>query len=96
METFVVLTKLTAKGKHIVKNNPEEIKISTNAVSRLGGEIITQFALLGPYDFVTILRAKDEHVVYKLTSEIGALGTVETLTMPAITIDSFINDIKGN
>lgn len=95
METYVVLTKLTPKGKHIVKNNPEEIKISTNRVSRLGGDIISQFALLGPYDFITILRVENEHAVYKLTSEIGALGTVETHTMPAITIDSFINDLKG-
>ncbi len=95
METFVVLTKLTAKGRHIVKNNPEEIEISTKAVRHLGGEILTQFALLGPYDFVTILRAENEHVIYRLTSDLGSLGTVDTLTMPAITIDSFINDIKG-
>ncbi len=96
METFVVLTKLTAKGKYVVKNNPEEIKMNTKAVNLLGCEIITQYAVLGPYDFVTIIRAENKHVVYRLTSEIGALGTVETHTMSAITIDSFINDIKGN
>ncbi len=95
METFVVLTKLTPKGKHIVQNYPEKIKISENEITRLGGEIVMQFALLGPYDFLTILKAKNEHVVYSITSEISALGTVTSISLPAVAIDSYIDFIKG-
>ena len=95
METFIVLTKLTPKGKYIVQNYPEKIKLSTNEINRLGGEIVSQYALLGPYDFITILKAENEHVIYKITSEISALGTVESISMPGISIDKFTEIIKG-
>lgn len=40
------------------------------------------------------IRVKDEKAIYKITTEMGALGTVNTMTLPAISIDAFINDIS--
>ena len=95
MKTFVVLTSLTDDGRKMVQNNPDKIKLSPESVERRGGEIIEQYALLGLYDFITILRVKDEQAIFRITAEMGAMGTVKTITLPAISIDAFVHDISG-
>jgi uncharacterized protein with GYD domain len=95
MKTYIILTTLTEEGKKRVMSSPEKMKLSAESVEHRGGEIIEQYALLGPYDFLTIIRVKDERAIYRITSEMGALGTVKTVTLPAISIDAFINDIQG-
>lgn len=95
MKTFIILTSLTDDGRKMVQNNPGKIKLSPESVERRGGEIIEQYALLGIYDFITILRVKDEQAIFRITAEMGAMGTVKTITLPAISIDAFVNDISG-
>lgn len=94
MKTYIILTTLTEEGKRWVQNNPEKMKLSPESVEHRGGEIVEQFALLGPYDFLTIIRVKDEKSIFKITTEMGSLGTVKTMTLSAISIDAFINFIS--
>lgn len=95
MKTFIVLTTLTDDGRKMVQNNPDKIKLKPESVERRGGELLEQYALLGEYDFITILRVNDERAIFRITAEMGAMGTVKTITLPAISIDAFINDIAG-
>lgn len=95
MKTYVILTTLTKEGKKMIQNNPEQTKLSPASVEHRGGEIVEQYALLGPYDFLTIIKVKDEKAIYRITAEMGAMGTVNTITLPAINIDAFIHDVKG-
>jgi uncharacterized protein with GYD domain len=60
-----------------------------------GARVRAQFALLGPYDFVTILEAPDNETVSALSIEMGARGSVQMMTMPAIPLDTFINRLGG-
>jgi len=46
---------------------------------------------LGPYDFVNILEAPDNKAVSKVAMELGARGTLQTLTMAAMTVDEFVS-----
>lgn len=94
MKTYVILTTLTEEGKKRVQNNPDNMKLKPESVEHRGGEIVEQYALLGPYDFLTIIRARDEAAMFRIASEMGAMGTVNTMTLPAISIDAFINDLK--
>jgi uncharacterized protein with GYD domain len=96
MQTYIMLTTLTEEGKKLIQNHPEKTRLSAESLAHRGGELVEQYALLGPYDFLTVLRVKDERTIYRIATEIGALGTVKTLTLPAISIDAFINDIKGS
>jgi uncharacterized protein with GYD domain len=47
--------------------------------------------VLGPYDFVTILEAADNETVSSISIEMGARGSVQMMTMPAIPLDTFIS-----
>ncbi len=95
MKTFVILTSLTDDGRKMVQNNPDKIKLSPESVERRGGEILEQYALLGIYDFITVLRVKDDKAIFRITAEMGAMGTVKTITLPAISIDAFVHDVGG-
>ena len=92
MKTFVMLTNLTGEGVKTVKEHPERIKQVNKEVEHLGAKIITQYGLLGPYDFLTILQTEDEKSMYKIAIELGARGTLETTTFPAIPIDELIRE----
>lgn len=94
MPYFVLLSNLTDEGRRTVKSKPERIKEVNKEIELMGGKVITQYALLGGYDFITILEAKDNETVAKISIELGARGTVQIYSLPAIPIDDFIQKIK--
>ena len=90
MATYVMLTTLTDEGRKTVKENPLRIKEVNKEVEAMGVKILAQYALLGPYDFVNILEAPDNKAVAKVALELGSRGTLQTMTMAAMTLDEFI------
>ena len=87
MATYVMLTTLTDEGRKTIKENPQRIKEVNKEVEAMGAKIPAQYALLGQYDFVNILEAPDNRTVAKLATELGARGTLQTMTMATVTID---------
>jgi uncharacterized protein with GYD domain len=87
MAYYVMLTKLTDEGRKTIKSNPKRIQEVNKEVEAMGVKILCQYFLLGPYDFVNILEAPDNKVMSKVALELGARGTVETMTMAAMPID---------
>ena len=90
MAFYVMLTSLTDEGRMTIKNNPQRIKEVNKEVEAMGVKIVAQYAVLGPYDFVNIVEAPDNNTVSKVAVELGARGTLQTLTMAAMTIDELI------
>ncbi len=91
MPLYLMLTKLTEQGRKTIKSNPSRLKEVNQEVRSMGVEIMAQYFLLGPYDFVNILRAPDEWSVARVAMELGSRGTLETMTMSAMGIDEFVN-----
>ena len=94
MGIYVMLTTLTDEGRKTIKENPERIKAVNQEVEAMGVKILGQYALLGPYDFVNILDAPSNEVVTRLAINLGARGTLGTLTMAGMTLDDFIAGVK--
>ena len=90
MAIYVMLTTLTDEGRKTIKANPQRIKAVNKEVEAMGVKILGQYALLGQYDFVNILEAPDNKAVTKVALELGSRGTLQTMTMAAMTIDDFI------
>ena len=90
MATYVMLTTLTDEGRRTTKENPQRIKEVNKEVEAMGVKILAQYALLGPYDFVNILEAPDNIAIARVATELGARGTLQTMTMAAMTLDEFI------
>ena len=94
MTIYVMLTKLTDEGRKTIKTNPSRIKEVNREVEAMGVKILTQYYLLGPYDFVNIFDAPNNETVAKIAAELGARGTVQTMTMAAIPIDNLIKSLE--
>ncbi len=95
MATYIMLSTLTSQGAETVKKDPERIKQVNREVEKMGGKIISQYAVLGPYDFITILEAPDNETVTRISLEIGARGSVKILTLAAVDVDDLIRGIES-
>ena len=84
METYVMLTKLTDEGRKTLKQNPNRIKEVNKEVEGMGGRIVAQYAVLGPYDYVNVVEAPDNRTIARVSMELGSRGTVEIVTLPAV------------
>jgi uncharacterized protein with GYD domain len=93
MATYVMLTTLTDQGRKTIKENPQRIKEVNKEVEAMGVKILAQYALLGSYDFINILEAKDNKAITKVAIDLGSRGTLQTLTMAAMTLDEFIANL---
>jgi uncharacterized protein with GYD domain len=94
MATYVMLTNLTDEGKKTIRENPERIREVNKEVEAMGVKVLAQYVLMSPYDFVNILEAPDNQTVAKVAVELGARGTLECLTVPALSLDDFIHTLK--
>ena len=88
MAVYVMLTNLTEEGRKTLKQSPDRLKEVNKEVEAMGVKILCQYALLGPYDFINILEAPDNQAIAKVALELGARGTLKTMTMAAMAIDA--------
>jgi len=94
MAKFLMLTTLTDEGRKTITENPGRIKEVNKEVEAMGAKILAQYAVLGPYDFVNIIEAPSNEVVSKVAVNLGARGTLQTMTMAAMDIDAFIGSLN--
>jgi len=95
MAKYVVLSRLTDEGRKTLKARPERVKEVNDEISKMGAKVLHQLALLGKYDFLTVLEADDDVAVAKVMVELGSRGTLETMTLPAIPVDEFLSKLKS-
>ncbi len=94
MGTYVMLSRLSPEGVKTVKQNPDRIKAVDKEVEALGAKVLSQYALLGAYDFLTVLEAPDPETVSRVSVELGMRGSGKFETFAAIPVDDFIASIK--
>lgn len=95
MPTYIMLSTLTAEGGRTLDSNPERIKAVDREIEQLGCKVKSQYAVLGPYDFVTVVDAPDNETVAQLSINLSSRGTVKIVTLPAVAIDGLVTKLKG-
>ena len=93
MAIYVVLSNLTDQGRKTIKSRPERIREVNKEIEAMGGKVLAQYAVLGPYDFINILEAANNEVMVRIAVELGSRATVQLMTLPAIKIDEFVSPI---
>jgi len=94
MATFILLSTLTDEGAKTITSNPERIQEVNAEVERLGVKVTAQYAVLGPYDFITIVDAPDIKTVAKVSASLSSRGSIKIQTLAAIPIGEFIAGLK--
>lgn len=90
MAMYILLSTLTDEGAKTIKKNPGRIKEVNTELEALGVKVMSQYAVLGPYDFVNLVEGPDYETMARVSAELASRGSVKILTMPAIGIDEFI------
>jgi uncharacterized protein with GYD domain len=94
MAIYIMLSTLTDEGRKTLKERPDRLKEVNQEIEKMGARVVTQYAVLGGYDFVNIVEAPSNEVIARISVELGSRGTIQLTTLPAMTIDAFAQMIK--
>lgn len=94
MAIYILLSTLTDEGRKTVKSKPDRIKEVNKEIEGMGAKVLGQYAVLGMYDFMNIVEAPNNETMAKISVGLGARGTIQMMTLPAIAIDDFIKTLK--
>jgi uncharacterized protein with GYD domain len=89
-----MLSTLSESGRRVLRERPGWIRKVNGDVERMGARVVAQYAVLGPYDFVTVVEAADNATISRVSVEIGARGSVQMMTMAALPLDEFIDRLE--
>ncbi len=95
MPTYVLLTTLTPEGRHTLHKNPDRLLEVNKEVEQFGCKILSQYAVMGPYDFISIIEAPDNETAAHLAVDLGSRGSLSPLTLPAMDIGELIKKLKA-
>jgi len=83
MPYYILLSSLTDEGWKTVREKPERIKEVNKELQTFGVRVISQYAVLGHYDFVNIVEAPNNETIAKVSIELGSRGTIKIVSMAA-------------
>ncbi|MCX5814924.1 MAG: GYD domain-containing protein [Proteobacteria bacterium] len=90
MPIYIMISTLTDDGRKTIKKHPERIEEVNREIENMGAKVLAQYAVLGQYDFISILDAANNEAIAKISIDLGSRGTVQIVTLPAIPVDEFI------
>jgi uncharacterized protein with GYD domain len=96
MGLYIMLSTLSESGRKVLRERPGWIKKVNADVQRMGARAVAQYAVLGPYDFVTVIDAPNNVAISRISVELGARGGVAGMTMAAIPLQQFIDGLEAN
>ena len=94
MSLYVMLSTLSESGRKVLRERPGWIRKVNADVERMGGRVMAQYAVLGPYDFVSVIDAADNAAISRISVALGARGSVQMMTMAALPLDEFIGSLE--
>ena len=89
MDRYIVLTSLTKPGLKAVAAHQRPVGQLAAEVEALGGKLIEQYALLGDYDFLTVIEAPNNAAVQSLSFAEQGADQVTREVLPAIDLPLF-------
>jgi uncharacterized protein with GYD domain len=94
MPTYILLSILTAEGRKTVKEKPNRILEVNREIEAFGAKVLKQYAVLGPYDFVNVVEAPNNETIARISIELGSRGTLKVMSLPAVSVEEFIEKIR--
>ena len=86
MPLYIMLANYTGRGRRMGQDNPNSLSEAASAVETQSSKVLSQYAVLGRYDFVIITEAYDNHSAVRLSLELGLRAGLNIETLPALPI----------
>jgi uncharacterized protein with GYD domain len=94
MPTYILLSNLTDDGAKALKTKPKRLQEVNKEIERFGAKVTAQYAVLGPYDFVSIVECPDNETIARVSVELSSRGSVRLLTLPAMPVANFVRNLR--
>jgi uncharacterized protein with GYD domain len=95
MPTYILLSNLTDDGAKALKANPKRLQEVNKEIEKFGAKVTAQYAVLGPYDFVSIVECPDNETIARVSVELSSRGSVRLLTLPAQPVANFVRNLRS-
>ena len=89
MFTYVGLIQLTPKGRENLKKTPEYLEQFRHILEEEGGVLEHVFAMMGPWDYFTIVKYPDNETAFRVLAKLALLEVIKTETVPAEPVEVF-------
>lgn len=96
MPLYAMLSTLTDEGRKSLRNNPSRLVEVNKEIEGMGAKLVSQYAAIGVWDFITILEAPDNLTIADISVQLGARGTVQIQTVPLLEVDRFIGKLQAS
>ncbi len=93
MFTYVGLIQLTSEGRESLDHAPEYLEKIRHIVEAEGGILEDTFAVMGPWDFLALVKYPDNAAAFRALAKIGKLEVVKTETFPVEKVDIFFKTL---
>ncbi len=90
MPTFIRLINLTEQGAKNINELPKLIELAQSVMEKHQTKVVDLYTTLGNYDLVAIIEAPNSMAAAKVSAEIASQGNFRAETLPAVTIEEFI------
>ena len=77
-----------------LKANPDRLREVNRDVEELGAKVLHQWALIGPFDFVTIVEAADALTIANVSVALAARGSAKIQSYVAIEVEDLLNSLS--
>jgi uncharacterized protein with GYD domain len=94
MPTYILLSNLTDDGAKALKAKPKRLQEVNKELEKFGAKVTAQYAVLGPYDFVSIVECPDNETIARVSVELASRGSIRLLTLAATPVANFIRTLK--
>ena len=93
MFTYVGLIQLTPEGRETLDKAPEYLEKFRHIIEEEGGTLEDTFAIMGPWDFLAMVKYPDNAAAFRALAKIGKLEVVKTETFPVEKVDVFFKTL---
>ena len=93
MFTYVGLITLTPEGRETLDKAPEYLDKFKKLIEEEGGVPEDTFAIMGPWDFLALVKYPDNAAAFRALAKIGKLEVFKTETFPIEKVDVFVKSL---
>jgi uncharacterized protein with GYD domain len=84
MATYILLVTLTPEGQAKALSDPDYLLSAEGEIDMPSVQTLGVYAVLGEYDFVTIVEADGNDAIARFSLELGVRAGVHITTMPVV------------
>jgi uncharacterized protein with GYD domain len=88
--TYAGLITLTPEGREALDKAPEYLERFKHLIEEEGGVLEETFALMGPWDFLALVKYPDNAAAFRALAKIGKLEVIKTETFPIEKVEVFV------